>query len=246
MTIYSPQNLPPGFYRYAYLRKDGSPYYYGKGKGNRAWSKNHSINLPKDKSRIIILKSNLTEAEAFAEEKLWISFYGRINNGTGILRNLTDGGEGSSGHIHTPETIAKISGENNHFYGQKHNQESRAKMSKAQTGQKKSPETRAKMSAAHTGVKLSPETRAKIGAAKTGKTPSPETRAKMSKAQTGVNNYMYGKTTPYELTDPEGNTYIVRNEFSKFCKDMNLNRSAMRSVALGKAKHHKGWTARII
>ena len=85
------------FYTYAYLRKDGTPYYVGKGKDFRAFSKNRvGIKLPKDKSRIIFLKQNLTEEEAFNHEIYMISVFGRKDLGTGILRNRTDGGEGTS------------------------------------------------------------------------------------------------------------------------------------------------------
>ena len=61
--MYSQSNI---FYIYAYLREDGTPYYIGKGKNNRIRSKNHNINMPVDKTRMIILESNLTEIGAFA------------------------------------------------------------------------------------------------------------------------------------------------------------------------------------
>ena len=96
------------YYVYAYLREDGSPYYIGKGSGNRAYVSQHTVNLP-SKDRIVILHENLEETDAFEKEKYYISLYGRKNNGTGILRNLTDGGEGSSGYKHNDETKLLIS-----------------------------------------------------------------------------------------------------------------------------------------
>ena len=91
------------FYTYAYLREDRTPYYIGKGKGNRIHSTNRIYKAPKDKSRIIFLKQNLTEEEAFKHEKYMIAVLGRKDNGTGILRNMTDGGDGVSGWVPSEE-----------------------------------------------------------------------------------------------------------------------------------------------
>ena len=94
------------FYIYAYLRNDGTPYYIGKGKKYRAWSKDHVVNLPKDRSNIIIMESNLTETGAFALERRYIKWYGRKDLNTGILRNLTDGGEGAKLSQSTKDKIS--------------------------------------------------------------------------------------------------------------------------------------------
>jgi hypothetical protein len=96
MDIYSNQ-----FYIYAYLRQDYTPYYIGKGKGDRAYNhrNKYDIKPPKDKSRIIIIQNDLTDIQSLILERYYIRWFGRKDNNTGILRNRTDGGEGPSGWI---------------------------------------------------------------------------------------------------------------------------------------------------
>ena len=99
------------YYVYMYLREDGTPYYIGKGKGNRAYSKHRSgmrVKVPAP-NRIKLVYNNLTEDIAFTKEKELILRYGKLCDNTGILMNITDGGEGSSGRKHTEDSKKKIS-----------------------------------------------------------------------------------------------------------------------------------------
>ncbi len=135
------------YYTYAYLREDGTPYYIGKGRGKRIYKshiRQNRTNLkPKDKSKIIHLKTNLTEEEAFNHERYMISVFGRKDLGIGILRNMTNGGDGISGYTHTEETkkllSEKNSGKNNAWYGKNHTEETKSKMKESNKSRKRTP-----------------------------------------------------------------------------------------------------------
>ena len=107
-------------YVYAYLREDGTPYYIGKGVGSRYKDK-HSVAVPPD-NRIQFIKTNMTDSDAKTLEIELIAKYGRKDLGTGILRNMTDGGEGMlnpSPHIRKKLSDAK-KGKKPNNYGKKY------------------------------------------------------------------------------------------------------------------------------
>src|ERR1039458_3516873 len=85
------------FYSYLWLREDGTPYYVGKGHGNRAFSNKgrSAARCPRVRNRIMIFPM-LNEAEAFESEVAMIDLFGRKDLGTGCLWNFTNGGDGQS------------------------------------------------------------------------------------------------------------------------------------------------------
>lgn len=94
------------YYTYAYLRENKTPYYIGKGSGNRAHQdhkRNNGQNLlPKNKNQILILKKFQLENEAYRHEEYLIALYGRKCDG-GILANLVHGGKGGARKYLTEE-----------------------------------------------------------------------------------------------------------------------------------------------
>jgi hypothetical protein len=221
---------PNRFYTYAYLREDGTPYYIGKGSYRRAYKRNGKpCGVPKDKSRIIFLKQNLTEEKAFAHEKYMIAMFGRKDLGTGILHNRTDGGDGVSGLIVSDEI--------------------KRKLSICNTGKKLSQKTREKMSQSQKN--MSKETRLKIGLSRKGKTHTGETKKKISETKKGRKNSvehiekirLSSKIRKvnckfWKIAFADGNV-IYKDGIFQWANENGYNPSHIGKVASGKLKKHK-------
>lgn len=159
------------------------PYYVGKGSGRRVTQKTgRAVPPPREKSNIVFVARNLSESSAFALEVALIAQYGRIDNGTGCLRNGTNGGDGASGLIHSQETKQHLSewmkahpNRGNALFSSNiwpkgklrgpQSEEMKEKRAQALRGGKRTAETRARMSVAHQGKKFSDEHRANLSVA---------------------------------------------------------------------------------
>jgi NUMOD3 motif len=151
-------NIIMDYYVYEYLRTDNTPYYVGKGCKSRWKSSDHNVPIPPI-DRVRFVKTNLEEQQAKDLEIELIAKYGRKDLGTGILRNLTHGGDGSSGRIATKEMKQKIKEARAR---QIITEETCEKMRRAHTGRVHSIETKQKMSESAIGRKQSSETINKI------------------------------------------------------------------------------------
>jgi len=203
------------FYTYLWIReKDGefpagTPYYVGKGKGSRAFIKHSGcVQPPIDKSKILVMLRS-SELEAYEAEKELIRNWGRLDLGTGCLRNRTDGGEGNItrgflGRSHTEESNRKNSeahkGRSGTRLGMKASQETRNKMSKSRMGvepgnkgKKYPPELCLKMRLAqkkrfetetiwNKGISWLPEVRLKMSIAAKKRSQTSEEKARLSEA----------------------------------------------------------------
>lgn len=231
--------LEKKYYVYEYIDPNtNKPFYIGKGKGDRFL---HHIKRLRDTDNphktnkikkllhegtppiINIIQSGLTESEAFNLENVLIIKLGRVNIKTGILLNLSDGGEGQSGWIPNDNYRKKMSnsvkGDKNGMFGKKHTEETKEKIKQKALGRKVSKEQKEKISQRYKGEK-NPFY---------GKKHKKETidliRNKKKGRFTGENNFT-SKT--FIFTDPNGNEFVVKGNFDNFCKKNNLSIAKMK------------------
>lgn len=166
---------------------------YSKYKRNEYWN---SI-VKKCEYKVELLHVDITWEEACNFEKELITKYGRKDIGTGILSNMTDGGDGG---VNPNQNARKIFRDkmigNTYRRGSKHTQESRQKIKEKRKLQVYTEEHKNKISEAGKGRIVSEETRKKIGeknsiALKGRKLPK-DVCEKMSKSRTGEKHWNYG------------------------------------------------------
>lgn len=209
---------------YMWVREDNTPYYVGIGNPRRPYTGKRCCGNPPPRERILILHKGLNWEEACKIEKELISLYGRKDLGTGILRNLTDGGEGAPNPSEkTRKKLSKMtSGKNNPRYGKKVTKESRLKMSQSHLGEKNY----------NYGRKFSEEHKRKIS----------ESHIALHKDHSGKNNPRYTPRDWYHSIYGE----VLQKSISELVDmfpEQNLKLACLSRVANRKRSHHKGWIA---
>ncbi len=126
----------------------------------------------------------------------------------------------SLGRKHSDDTIEKLSGDNNHFYGKTHSDDTKQKISESNKGKVAwnknlplSEETKQKISDSNKGKEswwkgknLPEDTKEKISESHKGKTHSEETKQKMSNSHKGSESWWKGKELPEKTKEKISNS----------------------------------------
>ena len=172
------------------IPKTKKVFYVGVGKKTRPYNIYDRNNLWKKIVNkygfdVEIVTSDISWDEACRLEIEYIKAFGRIDNKTGCLANLTNGGEGTIGKINSPASIKKWKKSRD---GYRHSPETIAKIRATKIGDKNpnfnkkaSDITKRRRIITMKNNPLSKEARYKMGSGSRGKRKSQETRNKMSK-----------------------------------------------------------------
>lgn len=188
---------------YRHIRLDkNEPFYVGIGKTEkRAYEKIkrnqfwYNI-VAKTDFEVEILFDDLSWDEAGEKEKEFIKLYGKKDDNTGTLVNITDGGGGILGVRHTEESKRKISQESKNRIRQPRSEETKLKLRLANLG--KVGPNKGKSPSKETREKIANTLRGRVGPNK-GKPMSEEAKRKMIASKTGKPSPFRGKTVSDEI-----------------------------------------------
>lgn len=224
-------------------------FYVGKGKGKRCYQHlkdtlettrnkrlwGHINNIRKMGLEPIVFKlqENLTETYAYDLEELEIKKYGRIGfDEGGILMNITDGGN-------KPPTLY---GELNGFYGRKHTEETKEKISQKNLGKKKPKTDAAKKNSRKSALKY-------------WSVDSEDTKKRKEQVRNLGANFWVGTKDEIEakkdnlrklyekkylIVWPDGTEEIIVN-LKQTCIERGFNHGSVYKVLRGVWKHYKGF-----
>jgi hypothetical protein len=221
-------------YVYRHIRLDkNQPFYIGigtdltykrakeKSRRNRIWNKI----ADKTDIDIEILFDGLSFEEAKIKEIEFIKLYGRIDTNTGILSNMTDGGDGTINKIYTKEYREKLS-----IAAKKRQPQPQLQkiIEYRKTKFVFTPEIRNKLSLAHKGKKLNTK------------------QIELLKQRIGDKNPMFGKRNYNYLglvyAYKDGKFIGSYEGVHKAAKELDVQATKISAVINGKRKTTKGFT----
>lgn len=264
------------FYVYHLINSHNNlPFYIGKGIKNRMYyhekmvrnnkiPNNNKLLFYKIKKIIDLnghiiykkIKENISESSAFLLETEEIKTYGRIIDKTGILCNLTEGGEGLSGFKHKIDSKKTISDALLKKYKDKKFIEKywkgREKVNWDEVRKKQSITLKEKFK---NDINFLENHRIRIKKSNSSEkvkkkhsisrlnfyNKNPNHKKILSKIQKKLwEEGKYNNSKTWKFINPNGEV-IEFNNLQQFCKKNNLQQSNMIAVNQGKRIQHKGW-----
>jgi len=200
--------------------------------------------------------------QLLTREQYWINILNTVAAGFNILPETGSSRGWKATEEQKKRRSERVRGPNNPFYGHRHTKECRKHFSTIRKGKRTGSDN------SFYGKKHTAETRAKISSAASQRETNPfkgrswtepelanglkEMKQKLSAKFSGEGNPFYGKTHDrtkigklFRITDPEGNSTIVRN-LRLWCETHNRRFEVMRSSHCFKRPTPDGWTVELI
>jgi hypothetical protein len=207
---------------YRHIRLDkNEPFYIGIGENlerahtKRSRNKYWKHIVKSNPYEVQILFDDLTWDEACNKEIEFIKLYGRKDLGTGILVNMTNGGDTPPSHkgkVRSEEFRKKCSESNK---GRKLSEEHRKKLSESHKGYVATEQQRKKLSETNKGRKLSEEWKQKISESNKGKKFSEERIQKLKDNHKGMIGKKQSEETKRKISEAIKKKYQENPNYNK-------------------------------